>query len=76
MATMRRERLRLLYDFELNGALCLLLDDCCSVPDGGSGPKVLNSQSDEVTRAKLAVDREIEQRQLARCAAHFQADSN
>jgi hypothetical protein len=52
---------RLFSHFELDGTFCLLLDNCRSIPDRASGPKVLNSQSDEVTRAKLAVDREIEQ---------------
>jgi len=68
--------LRLFGHFEPERAFRLLLDDRCSVPDRASGPKVLHSQSDEVTRAKLTVDCEIEQGQFARCAARLEADAN
>lgn len=41
-----------------------------------SGPKVLHSKSDEVTRPKFAVDSEIEQGQFARRTVHLEAEAN
>ena len=66
----------LLGDFELNGSMGLLLHDDCSRGDAIAMDYVTNTKGNEITGSKLAVDREIEQSELANSPVKLQANAN
>jgi len=68
--------LRLFGDLKLDGPHCFLLDNGRSIPDRTTRPKVLDSQSDAIPSTELAIDGEIEQRQLSDCPTHFETNSD
>jgi hypothetical protein len=68
--------LSLFVDLELDGPLRVLLDDCRSIPDRTSRPKVLDSQLDEIASAELAVDGKIEECQLSVGSVHFEPNAD
>jgi hypothetical protein len=52
------------HEFELNGPLGLLLHDRRAISDRTAGNDVANLHFDDITTAKLAVDRQIEKRSV------------
>ena len=54
--------------------LCLLLDDGRQISYRASRPQVFDPQSNEVVRAKLAIDGKIEEGQFSCCSTHFEAN--
>ena len=65
-----------LRHLELDGLTSLLLPDGRSVSGRAIGCHIFNSQPDQVTGAQLAVDGEIEHRQLAHEAVELQVGTN
>ena len=63
----------LLGDFEFDGLACLVLADCCPVHGVAVRRHVLGLQADDVAAAQLAVDRKIEQRQVASSAGDLKS---
>jgi hypothetical protein len=59
---------RLVRQFELDGALCLALHDDSAGSYATALCDVAHSRSDEITAPQLAVNPEIEKRQIARYA--------
>jgi hypothetical protein len=55
----------LVGDFELDRSASFLLDHCRSVPHAPSDADVIQTYSDEITSPQLAVDRQIEHREIA-----------
>jgi hypothetical protein len=66
----------LLGDLELNSSMRLLLHEDCSRGDAIAMDYVTNTKGNQITGSKLAVDREIEQSELANSFAKLQADAN
>lgn len=60
-------------DFELNGPLCLALNDRCAFSSAITDDEICDLQPDQVTAAKLAVDGEIEQHQITQIARELEA---
>lgn len=56
---------RLLGDFELNGVTCPALKDLGTAADLAACTNVSNPKRDQVAASQLAVDRQIEERQVA-----------
>lgn len=65
-----------LRDFELNGALRLALDDGDAFADLIADNEVGDPETDEVTAAQLAVDGQVEQREIAQIARKFEASAD
>ena len=51
---------RLFSDFKLDGSVCLLLDDRCSVSDRGARAKILHAQTNQITCSQFAINRQID----------------
>jgi hypothetical protein len=64
---------RRLGNLELHGTLGFLLQHYCPGCHAASVADVSDAQSDQVTGSKLAVDGEVEQRQLAATVGELQA---
>jgi len=62
--------------FELDGSSGLALDDRYAVADGAAHHEVTDFEADEVTAAQLAVDRQIEEGQVAKIARDFESCTN
>ncbi len=62
--------------FELNGPIGLALYDRDALANAITDDKIGDPQSDEVTSTKLAVDGEVEERQVAEVACKFEPRSN
>ncbi len=62
---------RVLRHFELNGPIGLALYDRDALANAITDDKIGDPQSDEVTSTKLAVDGEVEERQIAEVACKF-----
>src|SRR5262245_49103023 len=69
-------RARLLGDLELHGPASLLLDDDGTVLDLAAGGDVIYAQPDQVAGAQLAVDGQIEEREVAASMLELQAGSD
>ena len=65
-----------LGNLELNGPLGLLLQHDRPGCDADPVADVSDAQPDQVTGSKLAVDGEVEQRELAATVGELQADPN
>jgi len=63
-------------NFELYWPLGLTLDDRHTFTDPVSCDKIGHFQSDEIAAAKLAVDREVKQRQVPEIARKFKSGTN
>jgi hypothetical protein len=55
----------LFRDLELNRTARLVPDNRCSVSQVSAGGDVIDPNADEITAAQLAVDGEVEHRQIA-----------
>jgi hypothetical protein len=66
----------LFRDFELDRTASLVLDNCRSVSHKTANGDVIDSKADEIATAKLAVDGEIEHRQIAFAALDLKSDTN
>ena len=66
--------LRLLGNLKLHGPLRFLLNDSSSVTYRTTGPQILDPQSDKIAGAELAVDGEVDERQLSDRSTHFKSD--
>jgi hypothetical protein len=66
----------LLRDLELNWTAGLVLDNCRSVSHVTADGDVIDSKADEIAAAKLAVDGEVEHRQIAFAAPDLKSDTN
>src|SRR6266446_6150271 len=64
-----------LSDFELNRPLCLLLHDDRARGDSIAMSDIANAQLHEIAAAQLAVDRQVEQRELALAIAQLEANA-
>ncbi|MEY9560100.1 hypothetical protein ABIA23_005482 [Sinorhizobium fredii] len=67
---------RLIGEFELHGSAGLLLDDDRPVANPSGNCNTGNWDRDEITSSQFAVDREIEQRQVAYRTRHLEAGSD
>ena len=67
---------RLLSDLELHRPAGLFLDHCGSIANSPADEHVIYRQQYEVTAPELAVDRQIEHREIALSALQLEADSN
>src|SRR5271169_2088283 len=65
-----------LRDFELNRPLCFLLHDDRARGDSIPMSEIADAQLHEIAAAQLAVDRQIEQRELAPSIAQLKANPN
>jgi hypothetical protein len=66
----------LFRDLELNRTTGLVLDDRRSISQATAGGDVVDPKADEVAAAKLAVDGEVEHRQIAFAALHLKSNTN
>src|SRR5262252_6521438 len=66
----------LLGDFELNRSPRLLLDHGAAVSAPATDADVIDFQADEITVAELAIDRKVEQREVAFEAFQLKPDPN
>ena len=65
-----------LRDFELHWTLGFLLHNDCACGDSIAVGHITDAQLHEIAAAKFAVDRQIEQRQLALAIGHLQTNAN
>ncbi len=66
----------LLRDLKLNRTASLVLDDCRPVPHMTAHGDVTDQQADEIAATKLAVDGEVEYRQMAFVSLDLKWDTN
>ena len=66
----------LLRDLELNRTAGLVLDNCRPVSHVAADGDVIDPKADEIAAAKLAVDGEVEQRQIAFAVLDLKSDTN
>jgi hypothetical protein len=66
----------LFRDLELNRTAGLVLDDRCSVSHVSAGSNLIDPKADEIAAAKLAVDGEVEHRQIAFAVLDLKSDAN
>ena len=64
----------LLGDLELHRPARLLLNDGCAVTDPTADADILDLQPHEIAAPELAVDREVEQGEVAGSALHLEPD--
>jgi len=65
-----------LGDFGLNWSPRLLLDHGAAVSDPATDADVIDFQADEITAAELAIDRKVEQREVALAALQLKPNPN
>src|SRR5271165_6351289 len=83
-ASIRRSRVQpllqrgagLLHDLELNGPAGLVLDNRRPITHAPACGDVVDPKANEIAAAQLAIDGEIEQRQIARVVLHLKPDTN
>jgi hypothetical protein len=66
----------LFRDLELNRTAGLVLDDRCSISHATAGGDVVDPKAEEIAAAQLAVDGEIEHRQIAFATLNLKSDPN
>ena len=67
---------RVLGYFELNWPPGLVLDDGCAIANAAAGDEVHDLEPNQITAARFAVDREIEQREVAQVVCELEPRSN
>ena len=65
---------RVFRDFELNGALRFALNDRHPLANGRADHQIAHADPNQIAAAQLAVDREVEEREIAGIARHLKAD--
>ena len=66
----------LFRDLKLNGSAGLMLDNRRPVSHAAAGSYVIDPNADEIAAAQLAIDGEVEHRQIAFVALNLKSDTN